>query len=163
MAVYRILEIGEPVLREKAKVVSKFTSNIHKLLDNMAETMYDAKGVGLAAPQIGISKRVIVVDVEDNLIELINPMVVEQEGEETEIEGCLSVPGVQGEVNRAARVTVTGLNREGEPMVYTGEGLLARAFQHEIDHLDGIVFVDKAIRLIDSKDRDSEKGTDDTE
>ncbi|MHB1125977.1 MAG: peptide deformylase [Bacillota bacterium] len=161
MAVYRILEIGDPVLREKAKEVPKMTSSIHKLLDNLAETMYDAKGVGLAAPQIGVSKRVVVVDIGDNLIELINPEIVEQEGTETEMEGCLSVPGVQGEVKRAARVTVSGWNREGQTVILTGEGLLARAFQHEIDHLDGIIFVDKANCIWERTDDD--QGTDDTE
>jgi len=144
MAVYRIVEIGEPVLREKARPVPKITPNVIKLLENMANTMYEARGVGLAAPQVGVSKRIVVVDAGDGLIELINPEVIRQEGMDTEFEGCLSIPGISGEVQRAARVTVRALDREGREREYEGEGLLARAFQHEIDHLEGILFVDKA-------------------
>ncbi|HWJ03431.1 MAG TPA: peptide deformylase [Verrucomicrobiae bacterium] len=144
MAVYKIVEIGDEVLREKAKLVPSVTPNVLKLLDNMADTMYDADGVGLAAPQIGISKRVIVVDVGEGLIELINPEVVECEGEETDAEGCLSIPGVQGDVTRSASVVVKGLDRNGLEVKVEGKGLLARALQHEIDHLEGILFVDKA-------------------
>ncbi|MFZ5640061.1 MAG: peptide deformylase [Bacillota bacterium] len=144
MAVYRIVEMGDPVLREKCRPVKHITPNIHKLLKNMADTMYDANGVGLAAPQIGVAKRVIVVDVGDGLIELINPELVSSEGTETDFEGCLSIPGVRGQVPRAARVTVSGYDRTGKKVEYTGEGLLARAFQHEMDHLEGILFVDKA-------------------
>jgi len=144
MAVYRIVEMGEPVLREKARPVPKITPNVIKLLENMADTMYDARGVGLAAPQVGVSKRVVVVDAGDGLIELINPEIITREGMATDSEGCLSIPGVTGEVQRAARVTVRALDREGREMEYEGEGLLARAFQHEIDHLEGILFVDKA-------------------
>ncbi len=144
MAVYRIVEIGEPVLREKARPVPKITPNVIKLLENMASTMYEARGVGLAAPQVGVSKRIVVVDAGDGLIELINPEVIRQEGMDTEFEGCLSIPGISGEVQRAARVTVRALDREGREREYEGEGLLARAFQHEIDHLEGILFVDKA-------------------
>jgi len=147
MAVYRIVEMGDPVLREKCRPVKHITPNIHKLLENLAETMYDANGVGLAAPQIGVPKRVIVVDVGDGLMELINPEIVSCDGAETDFEGCLSLPGVRGEVVRAARVTVTGYDRNGKKVEYTGEGLLARAFQHEIDHLEGILFVDKADRV----------------
>ena len=144
MAVYRIVEIGEPVLREKARPVPKITPNVIKLLENMADTMYEARGVGLAAPQVGVSKRIVVVDAGDGLIELINPEVIRQEGMDTEYEGCLSIPGISGEVQRAAKVTVRALDREGREREYEGEGLLARAFQHEIDHLEGILFVDKA-------------------
>lgn len=147
MAVYNILEEGDPVLREVCKEVPKISSNIHKLLDNMADTMYAAEGVGLAAPQIGISKRVVVIDVGEGLIELINPVILSTEGEETDIEGCLSFPGVSGEVTRAAKVTVEALDRHGDKKQYTGEGLLARAFQHEIDHLNGVLFVDRAKRV----------------
>ena len=144
MAVYRIVEMGEPVLREKARPVPKITPNVIKLLENMADTMYDARGVGLAAPQVGVSKRVVVVDAGDGLIELINPEIITKEGMASDSEGCLSIPGVTGEVQRAARVTVRALDREGREVEYEGEGLLARAFQHEIDHLEGILFVDKA-------------------
>lgn len=147
MTVYRIVEMGEPVLKEKARPVPKITPNVIKLLENMADTMYDAQGVGLAAPQVGVSKRIAVVDVGDGLIELINPVIIHKEGIETDTEGCLSIPGVKGEVSRAAKVKVKALDRHGKEVEYEGEGLLARAFQHEIDHLDGILFVDKAQNL----------------
>lgn len=145
MAVYQIVKIGDPVLREVAKEVPKITPNIIKLLGNMADTLKEANGVGLAAPQIGISKRVVVVDVGKGVIELINPVIIAQEGKEVDAEGCLSVPGIEGEVVRAKKVTVEALNRSGEKFTVTGEGLLARAFQHEIDHLDGVLFVDKMV------------------
>lgn len=144
MAVYRILTYEDPLLRQRAKEITKITPNIHKLLKNMAETMYEANGVGLAAPQIGVLKRAIVIDVGEGLIQLINPVIVSAEGEETDFEGCLSIPGITGEVTRAARVVVRGLNPSGKEVEYHGEGLLARAFQHEIDHLDGILFIDRA-------------------
>lgn len=147
MAIFRIVETGDPILREKCRPVKHITNNIHKLLKNMADTMYEAPGVGLAAPQIGVPKRVIVVDAGDGLIELINPEIVSSEGTETDYEGCLSVPGTRGEVPRAYRVTVKGLDRNGKPVEYTGEGLLARVFQHEIDHLEGILYVDKALSV----------------
>jgi peptide deformylase len=124
--------------------VKQVTPNIVKLIDNMLETMYDANGVGLAAPQIGVSKRVIVIDVGEGPIEMVNPVILEREGEELEDEGCLSIPGVTGQVARAARVKVQGLNREGKLQEFEADGLLARAFQHEIDHLEGVLFVDKA-------------------
>jgi peptide deformylase len=151
MAVYQIVKIGDPVLRETAKQVSKITPNIIKLLKNMADTMRAAEGVGLAAPQIGISKRVVVIDVGDGLIELINPEIVTMEGEEIDTEGCLSIPGIQGDVKRAAKVQVKALDRTGKTVTYSGSGLLARAFQHEIDHLNGILFVDRMIK--DKKDK----------
>lgn len=147
MAVYKIVEIGDEVLREKAKPVKEVTPNILKLLDNMADTMYAARGVGLAAPQIGVSKRVIVVDVGEGLVELINPEILEASGYVVDTEGCLSVPGMIGDVARADKLTVKGLNRKGEEVVYRVKGYMARAFQHEIDHLDGIIFVDKASNL----------------
>lgn len=144
MAVYQIVEIGAEVLREKSMEVKQVTPNIVKLIDNMLETMYDANGVGLAAPQIGVSKRVIVIDVGEGPIEMVNPVILEREGEELEDEGCLSIPGVTGQVARAASVKVQGLNREGKLKEFEADGLLARAFQHEIDHLEGVLFVDKA-------------------
>ena len=149
MAVYRIIGIGEDILREKAKEVKNITPNIYKLLDNMAETMYAAEGIGLAAPQIGVPKRVVVIDVGDGLIELINPVILSKEGEETEQEGCLSIPNVIGEVKRARKVVAQALDREGTLLEYEAEGLIARAFQHEIDHLDGVLFVDKAEKVYD--------------
>ena len=147
MAIYRIVKIGDPVLREKARPVPEITPNVIKLLENMAQTLYDAQGLGLAAPQVGVSKRVIVIDVGEGLIELINPEIIRKEGLDTDFEGCLSVPGLRGEVQRAARVTVKALNRKGEKVKYEGEEMLARCFQHELDHLEGILFVDKAQNL----------------
>lgn len=144
MAVYKIVENGDDVLREKARLVPKITPNIHKLLDNMKDTMYASKGVGLAAPQIGVSKRIIVVDVGDGLLELINPQILEMWGEDTDTEGCLSLPDIIGEVTRAEKVTVKGLDRNGNEVQYKCKGFQARAMQHEIDHLDGILFIDKA-------------------
>ena len=149
MAVYRIIGIGEDILREKAKEVKEITPNIHKLLDNMAETMYAAEGIGLAAPQIGVPKRVVVIDVGDGLIELINPVILSKDGEETEQEGCLSIPNMVGEVKRARKVVIQALDREGTLLEYGAEGLIARAFQHEIDHLEGILFVDVAEKVYD--------------
>lgn len=144
MAIYKIVEIGADILRGKAVEVKEITPSIVKLLDNMADTLYDAKGVGLAAPQVGVPKRVIVVDAGDGLIEMINPVIVERQGEQADEEGCLSIPGVTGEVIRAAKVRVQGLDREGKMQDIKASGLLARAFQHEIDHLEGILFVDIA-------------------
>lgn len=144
MAILEIKRAGDKVLKEVAQPVEKFDKRLKQLLDNMAETMYEADGVGLAAPQVGISQRIVVIDIGENLIELINPVIVEREGEETGVEGCLSIPGVCGEVKRATHVTVEALNRQGKKVRYEGSGLLARAFQHEIDHLEGILFIDIA-------------------
>lgn len=144
MAVYKVVEIGADVLREKAKEVKEVNSSILKLLDNMVDTMHAAEGVGLAAPQIGVSKRVVVVKVDDELVELINPVILSKEGENSAEEGCLSIPNMTGDVVRAAKVRVQGLNRQGEMCDIHADRLLARALQHEIDHLEGILFVDIA-------------------
>jgi len=144
MSVYAIVEVPNPILKEKAKEVQKINAGVLRVLDNMKDSLYAADGVGLAAPQIGVSKRMIVIDVDGNYIEMINPKIVSREGEQYGPEGCLSVPGVQGMVRRSKRVTVKALNREGKEFVVTGEDLLARAFQHEIDHLNGIIFTDLA-------------------
>lgn len=147
MAIYNIVKKGDSLLREKSKKVEKITPNILKLINNMVETMYDAKGVGLAAPQVGVLKRVIVIDVGEGVISLINPEIIAIEGEEVDVEGCLSCPGIIGDVKRGQRVKVKGLTPNGQERIIEGEGLLARAFQHEIDHLDGILFIDKAQNL----------------
>ncbi len=148
MAVFQIVRHPDPILREKAREVKKITPQIEKLVANMVETMYDAGGVGLAAPQIGVSKRVVVVDLGNNLIVLINPEIVRLEGDpELGEEGCLSVPGIWGQVERAPRLTVRGYNLKGKPVAYSAEGLASRVFQHEIDHLDGILFLDRAVRV----------------
>lgn len=146
MAIRRIMIYGEDdVLRKKSKPVEKIDKRILELLDDMAETMKHADGVGLAAPQVGILRRVVVIDVGDGLIELINPEIVETSGQQRGAEGCLSIPGVRGEVIRPEKVRVKALNRKGEPIEITGTGLLARALCHEIDHLDGILFIDKVV------------------
>ncbi|GAB6152372.1 peptide deformylase [Desulfosporosinus burensis] len=144
MAVYQIVEIGADVLREKAKEVKEINVSIIKLLDNLMDTMEAAEGVGIAAPQIGVSKRVIIVKVEDVVVELVNPVILEKEGEAVAEEGCLSIPKMTGDVVRAAKVRVQGLNRQGEMCDIYADRLLARALQHEIDHLEGILFVDVA-------------------
>ncbi|MGQ9512386.1 peptide deformylase [Thermodesulfitimonas sp.] len=148
MAVFKIVEIGDPVLREKAQPVTKITPALLRLLDDMTETMYAYHGVGLAAPQVGVSKRVIVVDAGKGLYQLINPEIIAVAGSETDREGCLSIPGVWGEVTRAAAVTVRGLSRSGETVEIEAEGFFARALQHEIDHLDGILFIDRALKIV---------------
>ncbi len=146
MAIRIIVKEPDPVLREKAKTVTKFNANLHKLLDDMAETMYDAEGVGLAAPQIAILKRVIVVDVgdEQGLIEMVNPEIVHTEGEQLGPEGCLSIPGINGDVMRPNKLKVRGQDRNGSFFELEAEGFLARAFFHEIDHLNGVLFTDIA-------------------
>ncbi|NOU95219.1 peptide deformylase [Paenibacillus sp. LMG 31456] len=149
MAIKIIVKDPDPVLREKCKPVTKINANIHKLLNDMADTMYDAEGVGLAAPQIGILKRVIVMDVGDEkgLIELINPEVIETEGEQVGPEGCLSIPGMNGDVRRAHRVVVKGLDRDGNEIVVEGTELLARCILHEVDHLNGVLYTDLADKV----------------
>lgn len=139
-----IVKVGDPILRDKAKPVIAPSPSLIRLLKNMADTMYEENGVGLAAPQIGISKRVIVIDVGEGLMEIINPEVLEATVEETEIEGCLSVPWIIGKVSRHALIHIKGRDRNWNMIEITGRGLLARALQHEMDHLEGILFVDKA-------------------
>jgi peptide deformylase len=143
-----ILKYGASVLHEPAREVASITPEILTLITDMVETMYAAPGIGLAAPQIGVSLRVFIVDLlvgrdADGLITMINPVFVEREGMQLEDEGCLSVPGFNATVPRPARVVVKGLDRHGQERQCEGTGLLARAFQHEMDHLDGRVFVDR--------------------
>ena len=148
MAILEIKEYGEPVLRGKALPVKEITPEILNLIKDMAETMYTDSGVGLAAPQVGVSKRIIIIDgEEDGLIVLINPMIVKSEGEVVEEEGCLSVPGIYSKVKRSSKVTVKALNENGDSIEITKESLTARALQHEIDHLDGILFIDRIGRM----------------
>ena len=150
MAVMEIRKKDDPVLRQKAKPIKKISPNIRTFLDGMAETMYAAHGVGLAAPQVGVSKRIVVIDVGEGIIELINPEIISAEGKVTAYEGCLSIPGIVGEVERSEKVTVTHLDREGHRRWIDGTELLARALQHEIDHLEGMLFVDKAKSIMES-------------
>ena len=149
MAIREIREKGDEILYKKCKAVVKFDEKLHILLDDMYETMQSRDGVGLAAPQVGILKRAVVIDVGDGKIELINPEIVEESGEQTGSEGCLSVPGVFGEVTRPNVVTVKAQDRDGKWFKITGKELLARAFCHEIEHLDGKLCLDRVIRFID--------------
>ena len=144
MPVMEIRKAGDKVLKEIAVPVEKIDRKIKQLLDDMAETMYAEDGVGLAAPQVGVSLRIVVIDVGEGIIELINPKIIAYEGCESGTEGCLSVPGMFGEVERYATVTVEALNRAGKTIQISGSGLLARALQHEIDHLNGILFIELA-------------------
>lgn len=143
MTTYNVIEIGDDVLRQTAQTVRRFDGRLHKMLDEMAETMYEYDGVGLAAPQIGVSKCIAVIDVGDGLIELINPEITESRGSVLGVEGCLSVPEKQGYVYRAQEVHITAQDRFGEPFEFDAEGFFARACQHEIDHLHGVLYVDK--------------------
>jgi peptide deformylase len=158
MALRKILNDNHPVLRTPAQEVKKINSGVIRLLDDMIETMHDADGVGLAANQVGVSKRILIAaDGEDAIYELINPQCTLADGELLGIEGCLSVPGTYGEVTRAEKVIVKALNREGSEIRLEAEGLLARILQHEMDHLDGILFTDKALRLVDPETLKSEE------
>lgn len=151
MAIRFIREEGDEVLRKKSREVTVFDARLHTLLDDMFDTMYSADGVGLAAVQVGILKRAIVIDTrgENEKIELINPVIVSVEGERRIPEACLSVPGVRGYVIRPEKVTVRAKDRFGAEHEYTGEGLLAQAFCHEIEHLDGGLFTDKVEEYIE--------------
>jgi len=141
MAVLAIVTYPDPILLNKAQPVSRVTRRVRRLAHDMLETMYDAPGVGLAAPQVGVRQRVVVVDVGENPITLVNPEITAAEGEQVGLEGCLSVPDLVGKVRRAEWVVAKGLDRRGRPITVEGEGLLARALQHEVDHLNGILFV----------------------
>ena len=152
MAIRKIMVLGEDeVLRKRARRVDVFDKRLRTLLDDMAETMYKADGVGLAAPQVGILKRVVTIDVGDGLIELVNPEIVASEGAVVGVESCLSVPDRCGTVERPEKVTVRARNRAGEEIEVTGEGFLARALCHEIDHLDGVVYVDRMIEDVSDR------------
>lgn len=141
--VLKIKKFPDPILRKKAKMVTKVTPEIVRLIDNMIETMHAAPGVGLAAPQVGRSIRVIVVDVGPGPIALVNPKILEKSGAQVYTEGCLCLPGVEAPVERAAFVRVKGLDRDGQEIIISAEQLLATVLQHEIDHLEGVVFIDR--------------------
>lgn len=143
MSAKRILTIGEPLLRSISHPVKKFDARLSMILRDMAQTMYDAQGVGLAAPQVGLMRRIVVIDVGEGLVELINPEVIDAQGEVAMTEGCLSVPGRRGCVVRPGIVSVRAQDKKGKFFEVKGEGLYARALQHEIDHLDGVLYVDK--------------------
>ncbi|MCR8641713.1 peptide deformylase [Paenibacillus sp. N1-5-1-14] len=150
MAIRMIVQEPDPVLREKAITVRNFNKNLHKLLDDMADTMYDAPGVGLAAPQVAISKRVVVMDCGEEyggLIELVNPEIIAQDGEQIGPEGCLSIQGLEGTVKRPMLVRLKAQDRNGEWFEIEGEEFLARCMMHELDHLNGVLFTDLALRM----------------
>ena len=148
MAKLKIVKIGDPVLRTVCRPVEKITPRTLQLLDDMIETMRAADGVGLAAPQVGILRRIVVIETpEEGLIELINPKIIAFAGEQRSEEGCLSIPGKYGLTVRPMYVTVRALNRKGETIEINGSGLLAKAFCHEIDHLDGKLYIDCAIEM----------------
>lgn len=156
MAIRNIREIGDPILNKECRAVKEVTERTQILIDDMLETMYEANGVGLAAPQVGILKRIVVIDVSpegEEPIILINPEILETAGEQTGQEGCLSVPGKSGVVTRPDHVKVKAFNEDMEEVIYEGEGLLARAFCHEIDHLNGHLYVEKVEgRLYDNSE-----------
>lgn len=165
MAVLPLKYVGEAVLRRKADKVAQVDKPLARLLDDMVETMYAANGIGLAGPQIGVSRRILVVDAGDGPIQLVNPRIVDQNGRQMGTEGCLSIPAIYGEVERWKEIVVKGLNAEGEPVIYEADGLLSVVFQHEIDHLDGQLFTDLAVGLIDAEaiERDHEEDEEEEE
>lgn len=145
MAIRNIRKYGDDLLRKKSRTVEKIDQKLLTLIDDMFETMYSADGVGLAAPQIGILKKLVVIDVGEGPVVLINPEILETSGKAVDIEGCLSIPNEQGEVERPTYVKVKALNARGEEVVIEAEDLFARAICHETDHLEGILFVDKLV------------------
>ena len=146
MAIRNIVKNGDEILRKVCRTQMTFDDKLATVLDDMIETMYAADGVGLAAPQIGMLRRYCVIDIGEGVIELVNPVIEETEGEQLEQEGCLSYPGEYGTTRRPMKVTVRAQNRKGETFRVTGEGLLARALCHEIDHLDGVIYKDRVIK-----------------
>uniref|UniRef100_A0A7C5V392 Peptide deformylase n=1 Tax=Caldicellulosiruptor owensensis TaxID=55205 RepID=A0A7C5V392_9FIRM len=152
MALRKIRIYEDEILRKKSKIVEKFDQRLHQLLDDMKDTMYEANGIGLAAPQVGVLKRAVVIDIGEGAIEFVNPQIEYTEGSVVDVEGCLSVPNVWGEVERPQKVVVNAQDRFGNEFRLEAEGLLARALCHEIDHLDGILFVDKVIRFVSEEE-----------
>ena len=153
MAKLQIRKVGDEALRKVCRPVDAITPRVLTLLDDMVQTMRAANGVGLAAPQVGILRRIVVIEVEPGeVLELINPKIVAFSGEQDGQEGCLSVPGQWGMVKRPMHVTVRALNRKGEEVEITGHDLLARCFCHELDHLDGTLYIDKAYEMADDED-----------
>lgn len=162
MSILNVLTYPSPILRKKCKAVGTVTPDIKKLIKDMFETMYAAPGVGLAAPQVGENIRVIVLDIGEGPIAVVNPKTVKKSGKQIFMEGCLCLPGIEGPVERAAYVEVKGLDKNGKPVDYIAEGFLATVFQHEIDHLDGKVFIDRVkdpaeIKTIDFKAESKEE------
>ena len=159
MALRKIVTQGDPALTQKCREVTEFNDRIRQLIDDLGDTLLESGGVGLAAPQVGVLRRVIVVletnvgeDEDEILYELVNPEIIEQSGEQSGPEGCLSVPGVYGIVTRPEYVKVRAYDRDGEPFEVEAHGLTARCFCHEIDHLDGHLFTEKAERILDPEE-----------
>lgn len=151
MALRTILttEQDEEALRKRSRPITAFNARLHGMLDDMVETLKASGGVGLAAPQVGILRRIVVIEREDgSVLELVNPEIVTTEGEQTGPEGCLSLPGIWGEVTRPMTVTVKALDRDGNPFTETASGLIGRCFVHECEHLDGVLFVDRADHIL---------------
>jgi len=163
MAIRRILTAGEPILRERTKRVSTFDASLHRLLDDMLETMRDAPGVGLAANQIGIPLQVAIIEIDERITELVNPQVIKVSGEQVDWEGCLSIPGYVAEVARHDKVAVKARDRHGREFRVKGTELFSRALQHEIDHLNGNLYidhletVDELVRVGDASERVAEE------
>lgn len=156
MALREIRLEEDPILRKKSKVITGVTDRIKILLDDMVETMNDANGVGLAAPQVGILRRAVVIDIGEGPIKMINPEILETAGEEIDVEGCLSVPGRSGTVSRPETIKVNYLDIEGKENSLDAEGLLARVICHEVDHLDGILYIDRMIEEVEYEDSDED-------
>lgn len=156
MAIRNIIEEGDEILNKKCRPVEKFDEKLAQLLDDMAETMAQAAGVGLAAPQVGILRRAVVIDVGEGLIELVNPRIIAQGGEQQDVEGCLSCPGEYGITVRPEKVMVEAQDRTGKVFQVEGEDLLARALCHELDHLDGILFKTHVIRMLSEDELEAE-------
>ncbi len=147
MAIRNVVQVGDDVLRQKCAPVEEFDEKLHLLLEDMKETVKKEQGAGLAAPQVGILKRVVVVDVEEGYFEFINPVILQQKGEQSGWEGCLSVRGKSGIVSRPMKVTLSFQDRFGEKFILKAKGFFARAICHELDHLDGILYIDKATHI----------------
>ena len=148
MAIRNIIRVGDETLRKHSREVTEFDRRLHALLDDMGQTLREADGVGLAAPQVGVLKRAVVVIDDGKIIEMVNPRIIAASGEQQDVEGCLSIPGKYGITRRPEKVTVRAQDRDGNFFERTGTGLTARAFCHEIDHLDGVLFIDHTIRML---------------
>ena len=158
MALRQIRQYGDDILTKKAKLVKVFDSTLHRLIDDMWDTLREHDGLGLAAPQVGILRRLIVIELEDEAYELINPVVVESTGNEVKLEACLSIPNKQGEVERPTFIKLEAVDRYGEPfMLETDDDMLTTAICHEMDHLEGILFLDRAIKIQDRPDEEVRK------
>lgn len=156
MALRNIVKEGDPVLRKKCKPVTEVNDHVRDILDDLTETLREAQGIGLAAPQVAIVRRIVVIELDGKHYDLINPEIIESSGEQNEAEACLSVPGLCGIVKRPFTVKVRALDRDGKEVIYEGTDLLARAFCHELDHLDGILYTDKASEVFEPEDDEEE-------